>query len=234
VIDTHCHLLPGIDDGARTVGDAVAMARQLVQSGVVTVVCTPHLSTEFQASTGRVERELDRLRLALTDLSIELDLQLATEFSTTRVRNATQSELARRAVGGRFVLFELVPRTAHRESIAALEAVQSAGLDAIVAHPERSVEVQRDPALVDDLRERGALIQVVGPSLVGRAPSTVWKSAWGLLESGRADLVGSDAHRPNAPSLRLDLLADLIAQRCDRSTAERLFVDAPGRLLQSR
>jgi tyrosine-protein phosphatase YwqE len=56
-------------------------------------------------------------------------------------------------------------------------------------------------------------------------------SAWGLLEAGLVDLVGSDAHRPNSPSIRLDLLADLIAQRSDRGTAERLLVETPARLL---
>jgi protein-tyrosine phosphatase len=232
VIDTHCHLLPGVDDGARAVGDALAMARQFVESGVTAVVCTPHLSTQFRAPKDQLERELERVQLALADLSVELDLHLATEFSTSRVRSSTGSELAERAIGGRYVLFELVPRTGRAEAIAALEAVQAAGLDTIVAHPERSAEVQRSLALVDELRERGALIQVVGPSLIGRVSPTVRASAWELVESRRADLIGSDAHRPHSPSLRLDLVADLIAQRCDRATAERLLVEAPGRLLR--
>jgi protein-tyrosine phosphatase len=231
VIDTHCHLLPGLDDGARAVGDAVAMARQFVASGVTSVICTPHLSADFRASTGQVTRELERVRLAFDDLGVGLDLHLGTEFTTTRVRGATPAELAERAIGGRYVLFELVPRTTRADALAALEAVDAAGLAAIAAHPERSVEVQRDPTVVEELREAGALIQVVGPSLLVRVSDAVRASAWSLVEGGLVDLVGSDAHRPSSPSIRLDLVADLIAQRCDRATAERLLVATPGSLL---
>jgi protein-tyrosine phosphatase len=231
VIDTHCHLLPGVDDGARVVGDAVAMARQFVESGVTAVVCTPHLSTQFRASAAQVSRKLERLRLALGDLSVDLQLHLGTEFTTTRVRTATPAELAERAIGGRYILFELIPRDGRAEALAALEAVRAAGLEPIVAHPERSVEVQRDPAFVEELRAGGALVQVVGPSLLGRVSDAVRTSAWALIERGLVDLVGSDAHRPHNPSIRLDLLADLIAQRSDRRTAERLLAETPARLL---
>lgn len=232
MIDTHCHLLPGVDDGARSIGDAVAMARQFVESGVAAVVCTPHLSTLFRASTDQVTYELERIRRALADLGVELDLHLGTEFSTTRVRSATPAELAERAIAGRYVVFELVARTSRAEALAALEAIDAAGLDPVVAHPERAAAVQRDPGLVDELRSGGALIQLVGPSLLGRASDVVRGTAWRLLESGLVDLVGSDAHRPHGASIRLDLLADLIAQRTDRRTAEALLTEAPRRLLR--
>lgn len=232
MIDTHCHLLPGVDDGARTVGDSVAMARQFVESDVTAVVCTPHLSTDFRTPFEQVSRALDRTRLALEDLGVALELHLGTEFTTTRVRGATASELAERAIGGRHILVELIPRTSRADALAALEAVQAAGLEAIVGHPERSSDVQRDPSIVEELRSRGALIQVVGPSLLGRVSDAVRASAWSLLEAGLVDLVGSDAHRPSSPSLRLDLVADLIAQRSDRATAERLLVESPASLLR--
>jgi protein-tyrosine phosphatase len=232
MIDTHCHLLPGLDDGARSVGDAVAMARQFVECGVTAVVCTPHLSADFRATTEHVTRGLERLRLALEDLAVPLELHLGTEFTTARVRGATAGELADRAIGGRRVLVELVPSTRRADALAALDAVHDAGLQAIVAHPERSAEVQRDPTIVEELRSGGALIQVVGPSLLGRVSDAVRTSAWSLLEAGLVDLVGSDAHRPNSPSLRLDLVADLIAQRSDRGTAKRLLADVPASLLR--
>jgi protein-tyrosine phosphatase len=231
VIDTHCHLLPGVDDGARAVGDAVAMARQFAESGVTAVICTPHLSGSFRAPLEQVRRELERVRRALADLRVDLQLHLGTEFTTARVCGATPAELAERAIGGQYVLFEFVPATRPADASAALDAVQAANLEAIVAHPERSTEVQRDPAIVGDLRARGALIQVVGPSLVGRVSNAVRTSAWRLLESGLVDLVGSDAHRPGSPSIRLDLVADLIEQRSDRATAERLLAETPASLL---
>jgi tyrosine-protein phosphatase YwqE len=196
VIDTHSHVLPGVDDGARSIGDAVAMARQFVDSGVTAVVCTPHLSTQFRASTEQVTRELERLRSALSDLGIDLDLRLGTEFTTTTVRTATPAALAERAITGRYVLVELVSRTSRADAVAAIEAVHAAGL-----------------------------------SLVGRVADAVRASAWSLLGEGLVDLVGSDAHRPLSASIRLDLLADLIAQRIDRATAERLLAVTPARLL---
>ena len=231
MIDTHCHLLPGVDDGARTVGDAVAMARQFVASGVTAVVCTPHLSGDFRAPREHVMREIERVRLALQDLSVDLELHLGTEFTTHRARAATPVELSERAIGGRYVLVELVPKTGRADALAALEAVHAAGLGAVVAHPERSVAVQRSPTLVEELRAAGALIQVVGPSLLGRVSNAVRRTAWRLVESGLVDLVGSDAHRPSSASIRLDLVADLIAQRCDRASAQRLLRDTPSSLL---
>jgi tyrosine-protein phosphatase YwqE len=85
--------------------------------------------------------------------------------------------------------------------------------------------------LLDEARERGAWLQVVAPSLVGSSSAEVCELAWELVASGRADLVGSDAHRAGGRRVELRALADLLDARCGRKRRDELLEHAPARLL---
>jgi protein-tyrosine phosphatase len=231
VIDTHCHLLPGLDDGPASEADCVRLARALSEEGVTRVLCTPHFSRRFPTSLTDARERLDRARADLAAVGIPLELDLAAEVSAELTLRAPSSELVSRAVAGRFLIVELVSGLPPEMPSAVAERLAAHDLEPVFAHPERWLERRGRVDLLDDLRPRGAWLQVVVPSLVGSSTPEVWETAWELVTTGRADLVGSDAHRAGGRRVRLRGLADLLDVRCGEGRRRHLLDHGPARLL---
>jgi protein-tyrosine phosphatase len=231
VIDTHCHLLAGVDDGPRTDAESLRLARKLVAEGVTTVLCTPHFSDQFATPVLAARQSHDRLRREFGVVGIELETHLAAELSVPRALNTPPSRLRVRSFGGSYLLVELVRNTPGAAVQEVCARLGSLGLVPVLGHPERCAAVQADPGLLDEAKAAGALVQVVAPSLSGRWGDDVWTAAWGLVETGVADLVASDAHRVSANSPQLAAVAELIESRCGVERRRELTELAPRRLL---
>jgi len=231
VIDTHCHLLAGVDDGPRTGPESLRLARRLVEEGVTTVLCTPHFSDQFATPIIVARERYGRLRAELGLVGIELETHLAAELSVSRALNTPPARLRARSFGGRYVLVELVRDTSHAEAHEVCARLGAFGLVPVLAHPERCAAVQADPRLLNEAKAAGALVQVVAPSLSGRFGDDVWTAAWQIVESGVADLVASDAHRASATSPQLAAVAALIEDRCGAERRHELTELTPRRLL---
>ena len=233
MIDTHCHLLPRVDDGPRTDAESLRLARRLLEEGVTTVVCTPHFSEQFPTPSLLARERHDELRRELDVLEIELETTLAAEVSVGLALRTPLARLRVRSLAGRFLLVELVGDTPPPAALAVAERLAEAELVPIVAHPERCRAVQLDPTLLDEARAAGALVQVVAPSLAGRWGDSVWNTGWQLVETGRADLLASDAHRVSASSPQFAAVAALVETRCGRERREELTETGPRRLLDA-
>jgi protein-tyrosine phosphatase len=231
MIDTHCHLLPGLDDGARSLAESVSMARRLTSCGVTSVVCTPHLSPQFPLWRDRAVRSLQGLQSALAELEIQLDLTLAAEVHPTRALGLDVDELRDWTLNGRFLIVELLDGTRVGDIDSIFQRLIDAGMSPVFAHPERCHEIQAGSKFLDDARADGAVVQIVSPSLTGAVPSVVARTAWDLINRGVADVVASDGHRATGARLRLDALAEVIATRVGREVAQDLLTRRPARLL---
>ena len=231
MIDTHCHLLADVDDGPRSEAESLRLARRLAEEGVTTVVCTPHFSEQFPTPRIVAHDRHQRLRRELDAVGIELDTTVAAEVSVPIALETPPDRLRARTIGGRFLLVELVRETSAVSALTVCARLFDFGLVPVIAHPERCRAVQADPALLDEARREGAWVQVVAPSLAGGWGGGVWTTSWALVESGRADLLASDAHRASASSPQLAAVAALVEERCGRARREELTVTAPRRLL---
>ena len=230
MIDTHCHLLPGLDDGPASPVDSLSLARMLAEEGATSVLCTPHYSQRYPTPLDRARERLERAREDLAAVGVALELQLAAEVSTEAALAAAPRELAARAVAGRFLLVELVAGVGREVPAAVVERLEAEGLQPVFAHPERWL-AGRPVDLLDELCARGAWLQVVSPSLLGSSRPDVWETAWELVTTARADLVASDAHRAGGRRVRLRALADLLDARCGETRRRELLEHAPARLL---
>jgi protein-tyrosine phosphatase len=231
MIDTHCHLLTGLDDGPRSFNDSIRMARRLSETGVELVVCTPHYNARFPTAVAAAAAALERLGDALSALQIPLGLRLAAELDPASAVSASPGEIRSRRLAARHVLVELVPATTPEQIDRVVSRLAELELAPVFAHPERCRALQKQPGLLDGARSGGALVQVVAGSLIPSARAAVGEAAWLLVESGRADLVASDAHRPESGRLRLGPLAAEIVRRFGPDAAAELLTDAPARLL---
>jgi protein-tyrosine phosphatase len=234
VIDTHCHLLPGLDDGPRTMGESVDLARALANAGVHAVVCTPHYSRLYPTRHSDASATLEHLRDELQQAGITLATTLAAEVSPALALTTSLDELQERSIGGRFLLVELEPDTPPSFPSVLLERLAEGRLAPLLAHPERCRSVQRDPAVLDQARAAGSLVQIVASSLVGRWGRGTARAAWSLLESGRVDLVASDAHGHHRAPDSADLVeaAEEIVRREGRAAYLALTSEHPAAVVR--
>jgi protein-tyrosine phosphatase len=231
VIDTHCHLLPALDDGPPSLDGSLALARRLVEDGVTLVLCTPHYSRQFPTRHTDAAHQLVALREGLAESSIALDVELAAEVGPALAVSAPLDELRTRAVNGRYVIVEVLPDSPVGLFDTVTDRLEEAGLLPIFAHPERCRAVQRHPVLLEEARGRGALVQIVAPSLIRRWGRGVASAAWGLLGAGWVDLLGSDAHGVRRRGVHLAEAVELIDKRFGNEVAGDLVRRNPGRVL---
>jgi protein-tyrosine phosphatase len=208
VIDLHCHVLPGIDDGPATVEDSLEMARSAVAAGTRTIVATPHVSWEYPNDSGTIVILTEQLNERLRREAIPLEVRTGAELALTRVSDVPPDELDRLSLGsGGWLLLE-PPFAAVIPGLAAVVAdLQDRGHRIVIAHPERCEAFHRDRSLLRGLVEGGATVSITAGSLVGRFGRPARQLALDLLREGLVHNVASDAHdavkRP--PSIRAEL-----------------------------
>jgi protein-tyrosine phosphatase len=195
VIDLHCHVLPGIDDGPQTVEDSLALAVAAEAAGTRTLVATSHVSWEYPNRAATIARLVAELNARLRAVEVSLEIRSGAEIAMTRVTDTAPEELSRLTLGGsRWLLVEppFVPVVAGLDSLVA--SLQRSGFRVVLAHPERCQAFHRDRATLERLVDSGVLTSITAGSLDGRFGSTVRRFALGLVRDGLVHNVASDAH----------------------------------------
>jgi protein-tyrosine phosphatase len=231
VIDTHCHLLPHLDDGPASPREALELAQALVDAGVRVVVCTPHYSRRYRTDHDLARGLLESMNGTLARAELPIRAALAAEVSPALAVEAPPGELRRRRLGDRYLLVELESDTPVGLVGIVRERLDDIGLTPVFAHPERCRAVRSQPHVLDSARESGAMVQVVARSLAGGWGKATASAAWHLLESGRVDLLASDAHGARHAGKRLAGVLELITGRLGAGALVRLAEENPAKLL---
>ncbi len=196
MIDTHLHILPGVDDGPRTLDESLILARVLVQEGIHTAIATPHFNDEFpQRSAAEIRERVNDLQQALDRHFIPLHLFAGHEalIKPGLVEDIQAGRLAT-LNGSRYLLLELWNDSWLPETERVIFELRAFGIIPILAHPERYRAIQKDPARLATLMQRGVLAQLTASSLVGSQGNTARRTAETLLKKRLIHCVASDAH----------------------------------------
>ncbi len=230
LVDLHCHLLPGVDDGARSLPDALEMARALVDLGFSTVAPSPHARPEY-APAEVVEARLAELRGALEREGIALTLGRNAENVLDDGFLTTLGTPAARMLGaGRVVLVEL-PYTAPVPALPAiLFRIRAKGVTPVLAHPERCLEFERKGRAAEAVRA-GALLQLDVGALTGRYGGTAKKLARTFLDEGLYALGATDLHSPVGARDWVGRALEELRNRAGEQAFLRLMREHPARLL---
>ena len=241
MIDTHCHILPGIDDGARTMDEAVEMARMAAADGVKVIVATPHwdavsrpLDMDFLAE--RVAELQARIEAEGIELRIEPGAEVM--LSPDLVERAEAGDLPRLA-GSEYVLVEAPAYVTWDVMRRTLFELQLRGVRLVLAHPERAGPVLEDYSRAAELSSGGIKLQVTATDLARPWTSLGWSNsvirvARALIRDGLADLLASDAHGVKGAPPGLTRVRRLVERLGGRGTFERLTVSGPMAILNSR
>jgi protein-tyrosine phosphatase len=196
--DMHSHLIPGIDDGAKTIDDSIALARRMHELGYKKLITTPHIQHDFFRNTPEIILNgLEKVRKALKSENIPLQIEAAAEYLLDDgfEEKATNGDLL--SFSDRYILVELSYFNPNPNLKSFVFNLQVDGYKVILAHPERYTYWFSDFSKYEDLKDRGVFFQVNLVSLVGFYPDPVKKMAEKLMEKGMIDFVGTDMHNMN-------------------------------------
>jgi protein-tyrosine phosphatase len=207
MIDIHAHLLPGIDDGPKTLEESIAMAKLAAAEGVRSIIATPH------SSDGRYNSVPELVRKAVIDLNDALKKEQVDLIVYSGQEVRFNRFLLDDLVNGRlltlhnsmYLLIELPPKFLQNEVLELIHELQMINMVPIIAHPERNPSIINRQDLLHRMVERGALSQVNAPSVTGRNGAKIRRAALRLFEQQLVHFIASDAHDTR---LRLPGLTD--------------------------
>jgi protein-tyrosine phosphatase len=218
-VDIHSHVVPSGDDGVQSVSEGRALAQDAFEHGTRLLYATPHVSPALPLSEDR-ER---RIRSAFTELAEQAPLELRLGFELTPMSSFLDEDPWRYVLERTEHVLVEIPFVGSADLFLEVgEWIERAGLTPVVAHPERTEAVLRNPGLADELAQRGWPLQVNASSLLGRHSPEMEREGWRLIDERLAALVSSDGHRATRPML-LDEAYELARARVGEGRASRLF-----------
>jgi len=235
MIDIHCHLLPGIDDGPRDDAQALDLARALVVNGVSYVVCTPHIyAGVFDNTKAEIQTCFSHFEACLKTAQIPLQIAFGAEVRLCGelilwARNGDLPYLGE-ARGRKTLLIEMPDGQVPLGTDKLLFQLCKMGIQPVIVHPERNKQIMMKPALAQLLVDAGAKLQVTASSVIGVFGKAAQDAASALLRAGLVSVIASDSHNIKSRAPKMREAGEWIEECFGADAVHRMFVDEPGRL----
>jgi protein-tyrosine phosphatase len=226
MVDLHCHILPGIDDGPEAMEESLAMAESAIADGITHVVATPHASNEYFFDCARVRELRDRLQAQIggrLTLATGCDFHLNPENLEELQKDAPRFCINQLD----YLLVEFNEFSIPPSMDQTLHELQLAGLRPVITHPERNRILRAHPDRLEKWVRLGCYVQVTGGSLTGGFGPGSQKDALRWIGEGLIHFVASDAHNTRGRPLRLKPAFDVVAQQFGEEMARALFIENP-------
>ena len=225
IVDMHCHVLPGVDDGPRTMEDSIAVLREAKRQGIDRMIVTPHFHPgRYMVPADKVLKTIEEVRYALEREKIQIELIPGQEcyYYSGLVQELEAGNVL--TMGGTsFVLVEFDPSVLYSVIQHAMRELFNAGYRPIVAHYERYNCLNGREERLAELREDGAMLQMNFDRLLdkeGFFRRNVWRR---LLREGYVDFLGSDTHGMNFRPLHVKQAVDWLKSDVDPRIAHRIL-----------
>jgi protein-tyrosine phosphatase len=234
MIDLHCHILPGLDDGATDLQVSLAMAEAFVADGVTTVACTPHIVPGVYHNSGpQIRAAVQQLQEALDQEGIPLHLVAGADVHITPdLASGLQSGHLLSLADTRYVLIEPPHNVLPPRLEECFFGLLAAGYVPILTHPERLSWINAHYTTVERLFQAGVWMQVTAGSLAGAFGRNPLYWAERMLDEGRVHFLATDAHDTKRRPPNLSRGRELAAKRVGEGEAEHLVVSRPEGVLR--
>ncbi|SDJ42503.1 protein-tyrosine phosphatase [Ferrimonas sediminum] len=240
MIDLHCHMLPGVDDGARDMDEALKMAQMAWEEGITHVVMTPHIHLRrYPNSLDSLKEPFQALQLALRANDCPLQIALASEVRMAPellLNDAWKSlpSLGTCSRGRRVLLLEMPYSHVPAGTEQLLRWLLGQGVLPVIAHPERNREIMAHPPLALSLKATGAYLQGTVGAFVGEFGDTVKRVAWEVLDKGGYWYLATDSHRIDKRPPRVTEALERLRQNCGEALVTEMTHTRPWSLVQNR
>jgi protein-tyrosine phosphatase len=234
VVDIHSHILPGIDDGARTIEESIAMVRLAAATGTTDIVATPHANNRYVYDEAAIEAKLVELRAAMGgELGKAIRIHRGCDFHLTP-ENISQALVtpAKYSIAGRgYLLVEFSDRSVPESAGDIFRKMLGAGLHPVITHPERNPLLRERLELVELWVDQGCFVQVTALSMLGRFGKSAQEVADRLLRNSLVHFLASDAHDAKDRTTALDGAWKHVAKEFGERAARGLLETNPAAAL---
>jgi protein-tyrosine phosphatase len=231
MVDIHCHILPGIDDGPKSWETTAQMCRIAAEDGITHIVATPHANDRYPFHRERFTEMLGELRDA-ADGKLSFSLGCDFHFSYDNIHDALEHPRRYTIGETQYLLIEFsdygIPPSVKDD----LFALRSHGMVPIITHPERNLPLSKKPELILDLVREGCLVQVTANAVTGAWGKPSQKMIEWLLKRGAVHVIASDAHDPVRRKPILSEAREAIAAIADPDMADALVRRNPEAIVE--
>lgn len=239
MIDLHCHLLPGIDDGPQTLEQSLALARMATANGITHSVVTPHIHPgRYENSAASIHSDVQKFRDALEAAQIPLQLGFAGEVRLSieilQMVEEQQIPFYGEVEGYKVFLLEFPHSHILPGSEKLVQWLLDRKIRPMIAHPERNKDIMRKFDKIQPFIEAGCLLQLTAGSVAGDFGEPAQQTARLLLETGKVTVLASDAHNEKFRPPRLDHGRKAAADIVGAALATMLVLDQPAKLVRSQ
>ncbi|MDD3876335.1 MAG: hypothetical protein PHT69_06915 [Bacteroidales bacterium] len=193
--DMHSHLIPGIDDGVKTIEESVSLIRKLQELGYTKVITTPHIMSDFYKNTPEIITDgLNKLKEVLSKENISIQIEAAAEYLIDDgfINHFNKNQLL--TFGDKYLLVEMSYYNMYKNFFQLLFELNVDGYKVILAHPERYAYLHNNMETYQEIKSRGLYFQLNTISLSGYYSEKVKKVAESLIDMELYDFAGTDLH----------------------------------------
>lgn len=215
MIDLHCHILPGIDDGAADLDESIVMAEKAVSQGITHILCTPHHNNgkyvNYKADViplvASLQEELDQRQIPLTVLEGQ-EVRITGDL----LEDISRDEILFTDLEDTYILIEFPTMDVPAYTQQVFFELIGQGKTPVIVHPERNAKFREDPNRLIEYLEMGCLAQLTAPSYVGTFGKSIQKTAKEMVAHNLVQMVASDAHGPGKRDFYLKEAYDAIGR----------------------
>lgn len=233
--DMHCHIVPGVDDGADNMEEAVKMLKLEYEEGVRHIIATPHFRFNmFETPLETVLEQFEALKKEAAHIGDEgIDLHLGCEFHV----NLNMAEMLREKkvltmAGSRYVLVEFSGPAKKSQVRERLYSLVSSGYKPIIAHVERCSELRSDVGFIEEMVEMGAKVQINAESIIGKEGFRVKRFCTRLMKEDLLHFVGTDSHGSSFRVPKMKEAYAYVEKKMGEEYAEQIFIVNPAKLIK--
>ncbi len=239
MIDLHCHILPGLDDGPKEMEESIRMGQLAYEDGIRTIVATPHsLNSVYQNGKSmiltRVEELCSELRTQHSELSLKILPGADVHLSERILQEVEKGEVVTVGDGGKFILIEFPYQSIPAQAEKILFHLLGRGLIPIISHPERNLEIMRKPGRYYEMIRMGCLGQVTAMSLTGDFGPQIRDGSERLMKSHLVHLIATDAHSVDRRPPLLSPAVKAAEKMIGRKEAEKMVTEYPQAILEGK
>lgn len=197
MIDLHCHILPGVDDGAKNMDDSLAMARVAVAEGITHILATPHYKNgRWDNEKIDIQKSIEKLQYELNNRDIPLTIFPGQEVRIVGelIEDIEEDKIQFIDEADHYLLIEFPTATIPAFTDSLFFKLQTKGITPVIVHPERNRAILSDSNELLKLVEKGALAQLTAGSYVGSFGKKIQKFSKQLVEADLVHFIASDAH----------------------------------------
>lgn len=221
MIDLHCHILPGIDDGAKTLEDTLKMLRSAVEEGIVVITASPHHNPQYNNEREGILNKVSEVAQLIERENLPIQVLPGQEVRIYGevLKDYAAGKLVTSADNTKYMLIEFPSNHVPGYAKQLFYQMILQGLQPILVHPERNAGIIEHPELLYGFVEQGVLSQVTASSVTGHFGKKIQKLTFQMMENNLTHFIASDAHNVTSRAFKMKQAFEIVEKRYGESLA---------------